>query len=157
MLPACQMQPCEDPEMHVYGRLILGLVFGVLVPLAFWLVVWLDIELIVAYYQCCRAIMLPGWLAHVIPWIGVHVGVVLFKTRALRLLLAPLILIVAALVTFVASYQLTVMWADRSFSDAARLTMGALYLDAIPAATATLLGVFLVGGQNDLPPFYVPS
>ena len=130
-------------------RTVAGLLLGVVVPLAYWVGLWLGIAPVSTYHHWFRAAHLPEWVMwSVIPWGGIHLAIIVFNKRLFRVLLAPsmflVVMVGSAIISSCAARAADAAWGgETTIFQIIGLTLSSLHLDAIPAATATLLGLYL--------------
>ena len=146
-------------------RIVLGLFLGVVAPLAYWLGLWLETAPVGMYLEWFYSLGLPELelvMRGIIPWGSIHLGIILYNNRLYRRLLGPAMFLIvvtgnAIWYSFVVQAVHTA-WGDGETTIAEitmttiTFTLSSLHYDAIPAATATLLGMCLSRRRDSLAP-----
>ena len=139
-------------------RVILGLFFGAVAPLAYWLGLWLGIAPVTTYVRWFRSAHLPDpvmW--RIIPWGCVHLAIILYDNRVYRRFSGPVMFLIVITGSVIVNLSIAQTaggpWGrDITIIDIMRITRVSILHDAIPAATATLLGMCLAGRCNSPAP-----
>ena len=128
------------------GRYAVALSIGVVFPLVYWyLLVWTSVLWISWGYLICIQWALPEWCYWALPpWLAVHAGVVVLPSRLWRIILGPVLFVVATANNGVYQWMvLSQVFGVTEWQEIVKVTFLNVEWNAIPAGTAMLLGVVL--------------
>ncbi len=127
------------------------LLLGVVVPLLWWLDMYLGLPPAMNVHGWGRAAHLPELVLWSIPWLPVCLSVVLARSRIWRLFLGPGMLLVSMVGNGILGYQVIAMWGGQpTMAEVLIFIHCALYLDAIPAVLVMVIGLLLARRQAAL-------